>query len=784
MGKTPTRSSNSPRRREVRRTVQKTSPQLPWRQRVREPRYLAAAGYVLLITVLCSFFALQSTTQYRPGQLISKPLVSRVQFQAEDESQTRELKEAAYDNQPRIFQPNEAYLKTLTNRFNALIATAQAPYLSEVPESTRKQMHLSPAAFADLKQFVRDGSPTEDWEYLVRLFLAQMYAVPVLSAEDYSMETGQQALNKILILNPFAPPGASREQPRYPVNMINVTDSEKFNRHLADAVQVFPPALQDPVMQLMQAKPEPTYLPDPDLTQQRRQQAAAAVQPHFESYRANEVLVPAGDRLTTRKIEVLDAERKAYQSSLSYGEDMLRMLGMVGSVLMVAVGIWLYLWAYKPRVIENSMRGLALALLVVTAQGAAVFLTALNPTYLFLTATVPTLVVATILVITYDQRFALAIAVAHGGLVMLSMNLAPSFGLVLAVGVGMFVWQLDAIRTRSKLVVSGLWAGLAMAAATVIVALASRPLYLESQYFHIGRDALMSLTSGVLVGTLVQAVLPALERLFKVTTDMTLRELNDASHPLLQRLAQEAPGTYQHSLRIADMAEAAADAIGGNGLLCRVGAMYHDIGKTNKPLYFIENQGGGPNKHSKLSPAMSLLIIVGHVKDGVEMAREYGLPAIIRHFIESHHGTTLVEYFYHAARKQREAESQPEPSEFQFRYPGPKPQSREAAILLLCDSLEAAARALPEPTPVRLEQLVENIATKRLMDGQFDECELTLSDLHRIEQSITKTLCAIYHARIKYPGDKTESTEAATQTDETNEDNAAEPPEQKPAAAS
>ena len=141
---------------------------------------------------------------------------------------------------------------------------------------------------------------------------------------------------------------------------------------------------------------------------------------------------------------------------------------------------------------------------------------------------------------------------------------------------------------------------------------------------------------------------------------MTLKELNDVSHPLLQRLAHEAPGTYQHSLRIADMAESAAEAVNADALLCRVGAMFHDIGKANKPGYFIENQAGGPNKHAKLSPAMSLLIIVGHVKDGVEMAREFGLPGIIRHFIESHHGSTLVEYFFHEAKKQTEAEDKPD----------------------------------------------------------------------------------------------------------------------------
>src|SRR5690606_27194625 len=169
------------------------------------------------------------------------------------------------------------------------------------------------------------------------------------------------------------------------------------------------------------------------------------------------------------------------------------------------------------------------------------------------------------------------------------------------------------------------------------------------------------------------------------------------------------------------------------------------------PAYFVENQGGGPNRHNKLSPAMSLLIIVGHVKDGIEMAREYGLPSLVRHFSESHHGTTLVEYFFHAARQQRDAQGAAAPTEFEYRYPGPKPQTREAAILMICDGVEGAARALSEPTPVRLEQVVHTMAQKRLQDGQFDECNLTLQELHRIEQSMIKTLCAIYHGRIKYP---------------------------------
>ena len=208
-------------------------------------------------------------------------------------------------------------------------------------------------------------------------------------------------------------------------------------------------------------------------------------------------------------------------------------------------------------------------------------------------------------------------------------------------------------------------------------------------------------------------ILPTIERLFGITTGMTLAELRDPKQPLLRQLQQKAPGTYNHSLQVANIAEAAAEAIGADGLLVYVGALYHDVGKMNKPEYFIENQIDGYNKHEKLSPAMSLLVIVGHVKDGIELAREYNLPRPIIHFVESHHGTTLVEYFYHAARTQAAEEPDKETvEEVRFRYPGPKPHTKEAAILMLSDAVESATRAMKEPNPSRIESLVREVVAQ------------------------------------------------------------------------
>ncbi|RKY12531.1 MAG: hypothetical protein DRP52_04595, partial [Planctomycetota bacterium] len=217
--------------------------------------------------------------------------------------------------------------------------------------------------------------------------------------------------------------------------------------------------------------------------------------------------------------------------------------------------------------------------------------------------------------------------------------------------------------------------------------------------------------------------------------------------------AMDAPGTFSHSLLIGSIAEAAAESIGANGLLCRVGAYYHDIGKTHKPTYFVENQMGSASRHEQLSPAMSQLVIAGHVKDGIEIAKEFGLPAVLRQFIETHHGTTLMEYFYHEAKKKQDDKQGPV-SASEFRYPGPKPRSKEAAIVMLADTAESACRSLADHTPAKVETLVHQLAMKRLQDGQFDECDLTLRELSRIEAGLSKSLAAHHHGRIAYPKDE------------------------------
>jgi len=270
-------------------------------------------------------------------------------------------------------------------------------------------------------------------------------------------------------------------------------------------------------------------------------------------------------------------------------------------------------------------------------------------------------------------------------------------------------------------------------------------------------EALISLASafagGILTGVIATGTLPLIEMSFGYTSDIKLLELANLDQPLLRELMVQAPGTHHHSVIVGNMVEATAKAIHANPLLAKVAAYYHDIGKMSKPLYFIENQMDGVNRHEKLAPSMSSLILTSHVKDGVELAREHKLGKEIIDIIEQHHGTSLISYFYEKARDNVEKKSgkRPQVKEEDFRYPGPKPQTKEAGLVMLADVVEAASKTLVEPTAARIQGMVQKIINKVFSDGQLDECELTLKDLHEIAKSFNKTLSAMYHHRIDYP---------------------------------
>jgi len=260
----------------------------------------------------------------------------------------------------------------------------------------------------------------------------------------------------------------------------------------------------------------------------------------------------------------------------------------------------------------------------------------------------------------------------------------------------------------------------------------------------------MGFIGGILSSVLVLGITPIVESLFRYSTDIKLLELANMDNPLIKDLILQAPGTYHHSVIVGSLVEAAAKSVSANPLLSRVSAYYHDIGKLKKPLYFIENSGSAENKHDNLTPKMSSLILLSHVKDGIELAREHRLGQRLAHIIQQHHGTSLISYFYKKAKDHENPEINPLKEE-DFRYPGPKPQTKEAGLVMLADEVEAASRALSDPTPSRIKSLVQKIINSVFLDGQLEECELTLKDLHKIEDSFIRVLNGFFHQRVDYP---------------------------------
>jgi len=264
-------------------------------------------------------------------------------------------------------------------------------------------------------------------------------------------------------------------------------------------------------------------------------------------------------------------------------------------------------------------------------------------------------------------------------------------------------------------------------------------------------DIIGGIVNGGILAVLATGILPLLEHPFERTTAFTLLDLSNLDSPLLRHMVLTVPGTYHHSIMVGTLAEAAAEAVGANGLLCRVGAYYHDIGKVKHPTYFIENQSDAADRHERLAPSLSRAIVMSHVKEGIELARAFGLPEILVDLIPQHHGTRLVSFFFQRAKEATDPEIQAVKEE-DYRYPGPRPQTREAAILMLADTVEAATRTLSDPTPARIRGVVQKAINAIFADGQMDECDLTLRDLHLIANSFVRILTGVFHHRVEYPG--------------------------------
>lgn len=454
-----------------------------------------------------------------------------------------------------------------------------------------------------------------------------------------------------------------------------------------------------------------------------------------------EIVVQQGDLITSetlRKIQSLQQQQNLRRGN-KVGWRVLtgRFILTIASFFF----FFMYLFALRRKIFDDNKLVFLIAILFGVIIGLFAAVVRLDFASIYI---VPVAIASVILTVIFDSRVALfgTVTLALLGGQLVYFDYAYTFATILAGALG--IYSVRDIKNRSQFFVSS---GLVMVGYVLV---------LVAMFLVQGTTADLFVSNVLQSGInsfLIIVAFPLLwvfEKLFDITTDLTLLELSDTNRPLLKELSIRAPGTFNHTLQVANLAEAAADAVGANALLTRVGALYHDIGKMHKPEYFVENQHPGDNPHDNLKPRMSALIIASHVKEGLEIAREYNLPKLVEDFIPMHHGTSLIEYFY---RRAQEASDNPdEISESEFRYPGPRPNSKESGILMLADSVEAAGRSIESPTHKRFENLIDGLFASRIADGQLAETNLNFQELDKIKETFLSMLVSMYHVRVKYPG--------------------------------
>ncbi|RMG24051.1 MAG: HDIG domain-containing protein [Bacteroidetes bacterium] len=507
----------------------------------------------------------------------------------------------------------------------------------------------------------------------------------------------------------------------------------------------------------------PNYRYSKKLTDEARQIARSLISPVYGKVTRGTLIIRKGELVDKRKGAIIRSliiekeKRVGSQTNLSY------FISKTLIIFLITMLLLAYLSVNKPRIYFSNVKLSLILFVILLAVGGMALATRLtefmlrlsdmeynfNLSFIYLA---PSCIVAIFVSNFFGHRvgFVSNLLTALYGAVLVQQSLEFAFVQIMAGSVAVF--SLRQIRKREVFFYTLIYIFLAYAISYIAFNMYSQGGLAEINYNNISLFAI-----NVALTIIVYNLIYVIERIFGLTSDLTYLELLDTNHPLLQQMARKAPGTFQHSLQVANIAEATINVIGGNGLLIHVGALYHDIGKLIEPQYFIENQSNGVNPHDELTCAESAQKIIQHVQHGIELAHKYKLPREIIHFIETHHGTTRVEYFYRTHLKQKNCKP-PEDEEL-FRYKGPLPFSKETAVLMIADSIEAASRALKKPTPESLKALVNNIIDHKIKDNQLEKSNLTFNDITTIRKVITRQLLTIYHSRIEYPQEPAKAEE-------------------------
>lgn len=477
----------------------------------------------------------------------------------------------------------------------------------------------------------------------------------------------------------------------------------------------------------------PNYVYDELKTKKNIQEKVSQIKDQYIEIKAGTLIGKTGEILNERRIKILEACGVfSYKKSFALIFANVIYLGIVSSLFYI-----LFFNNYRKKILNKNYYRSSLLIVAGTLLAFRVF----NNDLMYL---IPADTAFFLLILLVGKNYATSLFSFMLFFLMPILNYDLKFFTMYFIAIAFAAQIVSKITTRSGIIA----AGVQLSVLKVVI-------YLLFSYFsEIGSftTAITSgaiLLSGLISGMLTIAFLPYFEKTFNILTIFKLLELGDLSHPLLKKISVEAPGTFQHSVMVATLSENAATSIGANAVFCRVASYYHDLGKTKRPKFYVENQQNGENPHNKISPFMSTLIITSHTKDGAEMAKEYQIPKEIRDIMYEHQGTTFLAYFYNAAKK-----IDPNVEKEEFRYSGPKPKTKESAIIMLADSIEAAIRSLDEKSPMAMENMIRKIINGKIEDNQLSEADLTFKEIEIIIKTFVKTLVSIHHVRIKYPGQK------------------------------
>ncbi len=729
---------------------------------------VAQVGFIGLLAAVTVILAFPTPTKYQVGDVAEYTIRSDRGFRLVDQATTELQQHEAASRVAPVFLLDgslsaalEEEAAELFRRGRELVNQEVGPLTPEEAAAHQEELAKLEAAFLRLFNVPRDS---RIWETMLERRFSTVIERPVLGLATEIM--GQGLLDRP---NPF---GNQRQRPasiivlparsEYMVPAASgLLDLTSANRMLEVRARMLKARFSQEdirlILTLAQGLMQPNLTPDPRETERRMNEARGTVPASYFNIRPGEVIVREGSVITPEAMEKL----KVMKSSAGSQEWVLRFFGLFVA-LFVFFNASLVLSHIGPRarfqpipIKEQAFLILTLLLVALLAHSSQMVGTSLAWDFDFLDSrtvfyAMPIPTAAMLVAIFFGIRKAAFMALFAA---VVAAVVAPEGGRFAALlycynGAITATWCLRNMNERGHLIPASFWVVVVNCLTLFGLTLFSDMQWSRQAAYNFCAAA----ASGILSGIIASGMIPLVEMAFGFSTNLKLLELGNLDRPMLRELMLSAPGTYHHSVIVGAMVEAAAEGIGANPHLSKVGAYYHDIGKVKKPLYFVENQTG-ENRHDTLAPSMSALILIGHVREGAEIGRETGLPQSIIDIIEQHHGTSLMSFFYHKAREQRQ-EGQPEINEGDYRYPGPRPRSREAGLVMLADICEAATRSLAEPTPTKIRNLVRQLVNQIFNDGQLDDCELKTREISEVINTFTTILVGIYHHRVAYPGAK------------------------------